>query len=90
MKYMRTQNAWQTVLFNHVSCRIYKRTFDFKWSNKTMAEQTAGKKKWQPKRADWKAGSSEDGTTDLRGKTMAEVEALTAEGKVKKEMEAKV
>jgi hypothetical protein len=52
-----------------------------------MAE---GKKKWQPKRSDWKAGSSEDGSDGLRGQRMAEVEALTSEARARKEAEAKV
>ena len=49
-----------------------------------------GKKKWQPKRADWKAGSADDGSDDLRGQRMAEVEALTSEGRARKEAEIKV
>ena len=48
------------------------------------------KKKWQPKRSDWKAGSSDDTSDELRGKRMAEVEALTSEGRARKEAEAKV
>jgi hypothetical protein len=54
-----------------------------------MAEEKS-KKKWQPKRADWKAGGAEEGSDDLREKRMAEVEALTVEGKARKEAEAKV
>ncbi len=55
-----------------------------------MADGEKSKKKWQPKRADWKSGGADEGSEDLREKRMAEVEALTVEGKARKEAEAKV
>ena len=48
-----------------------------------MASETPKKKSWQPKRHDWKKGEgNEDGEKELREQRMAEVGALTAEGKV--------
>ena len=55
-----------------------------------MADAEKSKKKWQPKRADWKSGDAGEGSDDLREKRMAEVEALTVEGKARKEAEVKV